>query len=246
MPLPESTPLARAQAALADHVRDPALPPPAGMAPERLAVYTRLVRNNLAGFLDRCFSDSSTFVAPEQWQHWQARFLIDARPESPWFNDIPEAFLHYLQGLPENRRPPDAVLAMMDFETALLHAETAIQPDSGSLWDAHSLLAWAPAARLQSYPCDFIGSRLARIEETPCHALSWRDRNGDVCYCTVEGVDLFLLQHFRAHNDSLAQVLRQLQTLLPGQDADALLHETVGHWVAGGVLLVCAAADGAA
>ena len=177
MPPLETLPLARAQAALADHVRNPQLPAPEGIAPERLAVYTRLVRNNLSGFLDRCFSDSSTFVPPGQWQGWQNRFLTEARPESPFFNDIPAQFLQYLHTLPAHDRPPENILAMMDFETALLHAETAIQPDSDGLWHEHSLLSWAPAARLRLYPCDFVGSALKSIADTPCHVLSWRNRN---------------------------------------------------------------------
>ncbi len=230
-------PSARAQAELADHVRNPALPAPAGIAPERLAVYTRLVRNNLKSFLDLCFSDSSLLLDPAQWQDWQNRFLIEARPESPFFNDIPAQFLAYLNGLPEHDRPSENILAMMDFETALLHAETAQQPDSDGRWHERSVLSWAPAARLQHYPCDFVSSGLERIEEGGCHVLSWRNRQNEVYYRIVEDTDLFLLQHFQNQNDTVADLLESLQSLLPGQNIEGRLKTAVGGWVEAGVLL---------
>lgn len=222
---------------LADHVRNPLLPAPEGIAPERLAVYTRLVRNNLKSFLDLCFSDSSTFLPPAQWQEWQNRFLIEARPESPFFNDIPAQFLAWLGSLPEHDRPSENILAMMDFETALLHAETAVQPDSDGLWHERSTLSWSPAARLKPYPCDFVSSGLAEIENSPCHVLTWRNRENEVYYRIVDDTDLFLLQHFQSQNDTCAGLLESLQALLQGQDIEGRLKETIGGWVEAGVLL---------
>ncbi len=234
---PHNSRSARAQAELADHVRNPALPAPAGIAPERLAVYTRLVRKNLQSFLDLCFSDSSLLLDPAQWLDWQNRFLIEARPKSPFFNDIPAQFLAYLNRLPEHDRPSENILAMMDFETALLHAETVQQPDSDGRWHEHSVLSWAPTARLQQYPCDFVSSGLERIEEGGCHVLSWRNRQNEVYYRIVEDTDLFLLQHFQNQNDTLADLLESLQSLLPGQDIEGRLKMAVGGWVEAGVLL---------
>lgn len=229
---------AKAQAMLADHVRDPSLPAPTGIAPERLAVYTRLVRNNLQSFLDLCFSDSSAFVDSMQWQDWQNRFLIEARPESPFFNDIPAQFLEYLKSLPEEERPSENILSMMDFETALLHAETAIQSESSGIWNDETVLGWSPAARLQAYPCDFVSSGLEEIDDTPCHVLTWRTRDNQVYYRIVDGTDLFLLEHFQSQNDTFSSLLSGLQALLQGQDIENLIRETVSKWVDAGVLLV--------
>lgn len=243
MPPRKPSPSALAQAAFADHVRNPSLPAPVGIAPERLAVYTRLLRNNIGSFIDLCFSDSQSFVAAAQWQAWQHRFLIEAQPESPFFNDIPVQFLHYLHTLPETEQPAAEVLAMMAFETALLHAETAMQPDTDGAWHAHSLLTWAPAARLQAHPCDFVSSGLSAIDATPCHVLSWRGRDDAVYYRIVEGIDLFLLQHFQTQDDTCDQLLHNLQALLPGQDIDSTVHAAIDAWVAAGVLLPRPAAD---
>ncbi|MBF0804996.1 MULTISPECIES: DUF2063 domain-containing protein [unclassified Neisseria] len=235
---------AQAQAQLADHIRNPALPAPPGIAPERLAVYTRLVRNNIKSFLDLCFSDSSLLADSEQWQGWQNRFLIEAHPESPFFNDIPPQFLAYLNSLPQHERPSENMLAVMDFETALLHAETAIQPDSDGRWHEHSVLSWAPAAQLQYYPCDFVSIGPEQIEDSPCHVLTWRNRSNEVYYRTIEGTDLFLLQHFQRQSDTFTNLLAGLQELLPEQDVAELLKPAVNDWVDAGVLLTTKSTDG--
>lgn len=238
MPLPNPQSSAQAQAMLADHVRNPTLPAPEGIEPERLAVYTRLLRNNLKTFLDLCFSDSSTFLPSQQWQDWQNRFLLEARPESPFFNDIPTQFLAYLKNLPSHDQPTANLLAMMDFEIALLHAETTLQPLSPPFWHANSELSWSPTARLQHYPCDFISSDLTQINDNQaCHVLTWRNRQDEVYYRIVEDIDLFLLQHFHNQNDTYTNLLNNLQTLLPTQDIENILKNHIHAWVTAGVLL---------
>ncbi|WP_373740962.1 DUF2063 domain-containing protein [Neisseria sp.] len=228
---------ARAQQAFADHVRNPSLPAPEGIAPERMAVYVRLVRNNLQNFLDRCFSDSSTFLDPARWQNWQHRFLDEARPESPFFNDIPAAFLAWLGSLPPEDRPSENILAMMAFETDLLHAETVIQPVSDGLWHDAAVLVPAPSVRLKHYSCDFVGSGLAGFDDTPSDVLVWRNRRDEVLYQAVSGIDLFLLQHFLSQPDSYDSLSAALSEINGNRSADAALRESIAQWSEAGVLV---------
>ncbi|MDO1510765.1 MULTISPECIES: putative DNA-binding domain-containing protein [unclassified Neisseria] len=234
-----TTPMSSAdfQSVLADHVRDPSLPAPEGIAFERLAVYTRLVRNNLRSFLDLCFSDSSEFADADLWQELQNRFLIEARPESPFFNDIPAQFLDYARTREGAQRLPDNVLEMMDFETALLHAETTVQPVSDGKWDGSTLLSWAPAARISHYSCNFVDSHLESIEEEPSIVLTWRNLDNEVYYRSVEDADLFLLEHFSKQSDTFVNVLSNLKEMLDGQDIEAWLRKSINGWVEAGVLL---------
>lgn len=226
------------QAQLADHVRDPSRPAPVGIAPERLAVYTRLVRNNLRSFLDLCFSDSGNFADAGLWQELQHRFLMEARPESPFFNDIPAQFLAYARSKEGAERLPENILEMMDFETALLHAETAVQSVSDGLWHDTSTVYWSPAAKLAHYNCNFVGSGLETIEDEPSTVLTWRNRNNEVYYRLVEGADLFLLEHFSRQSDTFESVLESLNGILAGQNVEAWLRGNLGGWIDAGVLLV--------
>ena len=226
------------QARLADYVRDPSQPAPEGIAPERLAVYTRLVRNNLRSFLDLCFSDSSRFADAGLWQNLQHRFLIEARPESPFFNDIPAQFLAYARSREGRERLPESVLEMMDFETALLHAETAEQAFSDGLWSDDSVLYWSPAAKLSHYRCNFVDSGLESIEEEPCAVLTWRNRDNEVYYRTLEDADLFLLEHFSRQPDTFENVSAELGSLMGGQNIESWLRAGLDAWIDAGVLLV--------
>ncbi|MCS4533219.1 HvfC family RiPP maturation protein [Neisseria montereyensis] len=235
---PEKNSSADFQAMLADHVRDPSKPSPEGIEPERLAVYTRLVRNNLRSFLDLCFSDSSELADRELWQHLQNRFLIEARPESPFFNDIPAQFLNYARSRESEEKLPDGILAMMDFETALLHAEIAIQPISDGLWDSNTTLSWQPAAKLTHYDYNFVDSNLTAIEPTPSTILTWRNRDNEVYYRAVSGTDVFLLEHFSQHKDTFEHILQSLQEMTGGQsqDIEIWLRESIDSWIKAGVL----------
>ena len=57
--------LIETQKALATAVRLANAQPLNGYAPNRLAVYARLVRNNIFGFIDRCFVEAPKHVSAE-------------------------------------------------------------------------------------------------------------------------------------------------------------------------------------
>ena len=59
--------LIETQKALATAVRLAHAQPLNGYAPNRLAVYARLVRNNIFGFIDRCFVEAPKHVSAESW-----------------------------------------------------------------------------------------------------------------------------------------------------------------------------------
>ncbi|MDO5059912.1 MAG: putative DNA-binding domain-containing protein [Neisseria sp.] len=241
MPQPEQTMSSAAfQAALADYARNPELPPPPGIAPERLAVYARLLRNNINSFLDLCFSDSQNFADETLWQDLCRRFLAEAAPESPFFNDIPAQFLAFAQQQSGAARLPENVLAMMQFETDLLHAETAPVPQnalfSDGLWLPETALALSPAARLRHYDCDFVSSSLAHFDDEACTVLTWRGLDDEVYYRRLADTEVFLLEHFSAQNDSLAALAAALQELT-GSDRSEWLQTELAAWLEAGVLV---------
>ena len=225
------------QTALADYARG-AAQAPEGVDIGRLGVYRRLLLNNLNSFIDLCFSASGSFAEAGLWQDLQRRFLLEARPQSPFFNDIPKQFLDYVRSRPENERPSENILHMMAFETDLLHAETVIQPEAAPQWDENTELRWAEGARLKHYPCDFVSSGLERIDDAAADVLTWRGNAGKVYYAALDGADLLLLNHFQeAGADTLLGISAQLAALSDGLDASDWLEETVRSWVEAGVLL---------
>lgn len=225
------------QAMLANYVRDPSSQPvPPCIPPEHLAVYHCLIRNNIKNFLDLCFSDSQHFADAALWERLQNHFLAEAQPESPFFNDIPAQFLAYAQSKNGADKLPDNVLAMMDFETALLHAETALLPESDGRWHDDILLCFSPAARLTHYPCDFISSGLKRLDTGETAVLTWRNLHNEVYYRKLENTDLFLLEYFSSQNDNLNSLAAALYELT-GNSVEAWLRDAVDTWIKAGVLL---------
>ena len=71
--------LIETQKALATAVRLANAQPLNGYAPNRLAVYARLVRNNIFGFIDRCFVEAPKHVSAESWSQTKEMFVLTGK-----------------------------------------------------------------------------------------------------------------------------------------------------------------------
>ena len=78
--------LIETQKALATAVRLANAQPLNGYAPNRLAVYARLVRNNIFGFIDRCFVEAPKHVSAESWSQTKEFFVLKGKSHSPYFH----------------------------------------------------------------------------------------------------------------------------------------------------------------
>lgn len=210
---------------------------PQGFNANGLAVYRRLVHNNIASFLERCFSDSITFADAELWQDLQNRFLSEGKPESPYFKDIPAQFLAFARNQVSDRLLPQNVLAMMEFETDLLHAETALCGQRKQAESNSDILALAEGVRLKQYPVDFISTGLQDFEDGETYVLTWRNLEDETCYQAIDDIDVFLLQHFEQQNDSIVSLTESIRELTGNSDAEPLLLERLKHWQGEGVLI---------
>ena len=89
--------LKETQQALANAIRLGNADPLNGYAANRLAVYTRLVRNNAFGFIDRCFVEAPLHIEPEYWKNAKENFVQNGNAHSPYFQDIAGEFLLFCQ-----------------------------------------------------------------------------------------------------------------------------------------------------
>lgn len=71
-------------------------PCPAGVPAGRMAVYEGLVFQRLRGFLDRCFPVARATLGEFRWTRLCRTFLRDWPCATPWFREIPQEFLAYL------------------------------------------------------------------------------------------------------------------------------------------------------
>lgn len=68
--------------------------------PERFAVYPRLIRNNIANFVNQGFPVLKKILPEEQFNHLVDRFITDHHASSPYFIDISGEFLAWLNTNP--------------------------------------------------------------------------------------------------------------------------------------------------
>ena len=81
-------------------VRDPALPPPDGIDPQRFALYRELAADNLESLLNRVFPVLRACVGDASWRELRTAFFRDFRAVTPYFPRMGGEFVSYLETLP--------------------------------------------------------------------------------------------------------------------------------------------------
>ena len=86
------------QLAFTARIRDTlSQPVPAGVAPERMAVYDEIVFNNLLEAVSACFPVARKTIGKVAWLKLVKAFLKDHSTNTPLFRKIPEEFLAFLE-----------------------------------------------------------------------------------------------------------------------------------------------------
>ena len=111
----------------AGHLRDPDhRPAPADVEDRRLAIYRDLIYNNVEGFLASGFPVLKSIVDGERWHGLVRDFFAEYRCQTPYFLEIGQEFLRYLQ---EVRQPrgwePPYMLELAHYEWVELALDTA-------------------------------------------------------------------------------------------------------------------------
>lgn len=124
-PLPE---FQRYQYAFAAHLRDPRNNArPQGTDAARMRVYRRLVYGNIDGFLLTCFPVLRKVLGARRWERLVRAFVAVHRSRSPYFRDIPNEFVGFLQDewvpLPDY---PEFMLELAHYEWVELALATSM------------------------------------------------------------------------------------------------------------------------
>ena len=86
------------QYAFAAHIRDPENTlAPDGIEDRRMAIYRTLFFNNLYNLLGTFFPVLRKIHTDEQWSHFIREFMKVHRAKTPYFLELPEEFLAFLQ-----------------------------------------------------------------------------------------------------------------------------------------------------
>ena len=221
-----SPPLAfqRQQLAFAAYLRDPdGNPAPPDVEPRRLAIYTRLVYNNVEGFLARTFAVCRSVLPKTAWHGAVRAFLREHRASSPYFSHIPAEFLAFLEAASAVRDTlPPFALELCHYEWT--KAALDLAPDADCRFDDDEVgeadaVRLSPLAKLleYSFPVHAIDPERRPTEPSPAPTLlvAWRDRSDQVRCTRVNAATMQLLQGIepeRSAGACVAEVAGRLNT----------------------------------
>lgn len=105
------------QFSFAGHIRDPkSNKRPKGVSSRRMAVYNELLFKNIFNLVSPCFPVAQSILGAKKWTKLMREFLSTHRCRTPYFRQLPEEFLQFMQ----EREP---ISGEPDFLNYLLHYE---------------------------------------------------------------------------------------------------------------------------
>jgi len=232
----ESSTFKDRQYAFAAHIRDPDnVAAPDGIEDRRMAVYRKLFFNNLFNLLGTFFPVLRKLHSDQDWRRFIRGFMQHHVSQTPYFLQLPEEFLGYLQSEFEPG-PGDfpflTELAHYEYaELALSISEaeddmTGVDPDGDLLRGVpvKSMLAWAFAYRYAVHRIspDFIP---AEAEAQPVYLALYRKVDDGVGFLELNAVTAGLLEAIENNVQQLSgdALLRRLAADINYPDVDALV-----------------------
>lgn len=224
------------QMAFAAHIRDPEhVPAPHDIEDRRMAIYRELFFNNIRNLLGNMFPVLKKLHTTEQFEGFIRQFMQRHRAETPYFLQLPEEFLAFLQDEYEMQGddyPFLFELAQYEYaELALSISEdendlTGVDPDGDLLANVplKSKLAWLYAYQ---YPVHRISNDYIPDEapEQPVFLTVYRRNDDTVGFLELNAISAKLLEAIEQNESrqSGEQLLRTLADEINYPDVDALI-----------------------
>ncbi len=173
-------------------------PAPDGIPEHRLSVYRALFYNNITGFLDGTFPVCSD-VLGERWGELSDLFFRTHRCETPYFAEICQEFLRFLeQDYAGKDQDPAWLYELAHYEWLELSVDITVSdlpifnPD-GDVIDGVPVFAPATEAFLYQYPVHTISTDNATPEPVHTAIIVYRDADEDVRFVHTNPITLALL-----------------------------------------------------
>jgi len=228
------------QFAFAAHIRDPDhVAAPTGVEDRRMAIYRELFFNNIRNLLANMFPVLRKLHTDEKWHSLIRQFMQRHRAETPYFLQLPQELLDFLQNeytLQDDDYPFLIELAHYEYiELALSISEdvnefAGVDPEGDLLTNipVKSELAWVYAYQ---YPVHRISPDYIPEEpaEEPVFLAVFRRENDKVGFMELNPVTAKLLEAISENETQQTgeQLLRTLAEEINYTDVDALIQHGV-------------------
>lgn len=237
------------QYAFAAHIRDPKnAKRPAGASAQRMRAYNELLYNNIESFLLACFPVLRKMLGTRKWARLVRAFFAQHRSRTPYFRQIPDEFLQFLQNTRPEEGYPDYLLELAHYEWIELMLSVSNRDEqlpscdaSGDLVEGRPLLNPVLANLAYRYPVHRIRPRM-KLEPGATHLLVFRDAAMQVRFMEQSAVGARLLALLEDGRCSGREAITQLAQEL-GQDSPGQLVEFARGYLeelrAAGAVLGC-------
>jgi hypothetical protein len=253
----------RIQHDFAGHIKDPKnTVKPAGVDDRHMAVYRDLFFKNIMSFLDGAFPVLAEIIGTKRWQEIGREFFIQHENKSPYFLEISQEFLSFLESEFEPQaHDPEYMYELAHYEwlelfvavepEARIKGKVEAQVDSASEQNVeHSVLILSPVVEgfLYSYPVHQISAKQPEVEEKPTALIVYRGRDEDVHFVETNPFTLQLLALLKEGVESEVQqptggeVLHRLLAKMNMNDNQAAYQgglDTLKQWLSLGIIWQC-------
>ncbi|MEO1247156.1 MAG: putative DNA-binding domain-containing protein [Pseudomonadota bacterium] len=224
------------QMAFAAHIRDPEnVPAPGGIEDRRMAIYRELFFNNLKSLLSTTFPVMSKLMGDRKWRRLIRQFMQKHRAETPYFLQLPEemlAFLEHEYEADEDDFPFLLELAHYEYiELAMNISEEenpsdGVDPEGDLLTGVplKSVLSWSFAYRFPVHRIspDFLPSAPS---EQPVYLAVYRNEGKKLGFLELNPMTAGLLDAIDINPDNKTgeTLLRELGDAISYPDIDSLV-----------------------
>ena len=222
------------QLAFARHIRDPkAHARPQGVPARRMKIYNELLYNNVEGFLLACFPVLRSLLSDRKWTKLVREFFAEHRCHTPFFRQIPDEFVQYVQN-ERGRRPGDApyLAELVHYEWIELVLSVSNQEIDAAQIDpagdlATARIAFNPVLALlqYAYPVQHISPSFKprTPPPAPTYLLVFRDADFGVQFVALNPVSARLIDLLQHDDISANQALKKIAQELKHPDPSTVI-----------------------
>jgi len=221
------------QLALAAHIRHPEQnPPPAGIEDRRLAIYRDLFYNNIEGFLASGFPVLKSILEATHWHAMVRDFIHRHQSHSPYFLEISQEFLSYLQTERQTQpQDPGFMLELAHYEWVELALDIstleipANRAPVGNLIDNIPLISPTAWRFFYQYPVHKLGPSYqpAAGQAEPAALIVYRNRALQIGFMESNAITLRVLDIIESQQCSGRQAIVKLAEEIDHLDPDSLV-----------------------
>lgn len=208
------------------HLRDPEHhPAPQGIEERRIGIYRDLLYNNVEGFIASSFPVLRSIYSDENWQRMVRDFFARHKSSSPYFLEISQEFLDYLQSEHEPQpEDPQGLLELAHYEwveLALMVSDETVDLDmidpNGDLLSGHPILSPLAWPLAYQYPVHKMGPDYLPDQppSQPTYLIVYRNRLDEVKFLEINPVTARLINLLQENPEitgelALDQIVREM------------------------------------